>query len=513
MKKLIPILIMLLLLPVVAQGATHYAKTIGGTVYYDSSALSCDDVTNGDTASDIDTFANSVLSSGDTGYVCAGTYSGTELDGDSTVGLPTNITLVGVGTVNFAASGDNDVLATTASGSEIQNINFTDDTGTTQTYLVSAAHNVTLTNCDFETVSDTAILHSSNTLTISGGSYSGNARYIDCNGGTLSVDDVTITSTGPTTDLIDVNAAGSTISVTNSIFTGDGSFSNGNDFLDLEDATTQTVTDCTFTAAPDMAINSEDATVASNFSDNYSTEGHGYCIFQTNAATGTHTIDGNRIINNLDTTGDEDPVGIRLNVTATVTNNIVAIIQSNGIDFGGSGSDGSLCYNNTVYGSVGNHAYAQQGGAQNTYFGNNIAYKRIGDTGQCLQINSAGNTGKQVYIDYNDWFVESGSSASLVTIIHAGGTNNYSSLAAWQAAVYAEADDLNGNADRDASSLNVNPNFINADGTEAENYTPMNAAVRAGTTGGSIPTTDYFGIKYDGIGAINDTRKLTILDD
>lgn len=72
--------------------------------------------------------------------------------------------------------------------------------------------------------------------------------------------------------------------------------------------------------------------------------------------------------------------------------------------------------------------------------------------------------------------------------------------------------DWQSDSSQDANSFVADPGFIKT-GTDARGFTPKNPDMRKGATGGSIPTTDYFGVNYDGIGAVNDTRKLTILED
>ena len=55
-----------------AWGATVYVKDISDTVYYESGASSCDDVTSGDTSGDLEAALTAVSTDG-TLYICAGT--------------------------------------------------------------------------------------------------------------------------------------------------------------------------------------------------------------------------------------------------------------------------------------------------------------------------------------------------------------------------------------------------------------------------------------------------------
>ena len=81
MKKLI-LVILFLLIPIRGWGATVYCKNISGTVYYDNTASSCDDVTNEDTSGDLEAALSAAGASGMC-YICNGTYTGTEIDSDS----------------------------------------------------------------------------------------------------------------------------------------------------------------------------------------------------------------------------------------------------------------------------------------------------------------------------------------------------------------------------------------------------------------------------------------------
>ena len=62
-------------------GATVYVNKDGGSVYYESGAASCGEVTDADTAGDLEG-ALTAAGSGGILYICAGTYTGAELDGD-----------------------------------------------------------------------------------------------------------------------------------------------------------------------------------------------------------------------------------------------------------------------------------------------------------------------------------------------------------------------------------------------------------------------------------------------
>jgi hypothetical protein len=78
MRKLF-LALLILLIPAWCWGATVWTANVGGTVYYDSSATSCSDVTAADTASDLEG-ASTVAGVGGTFNICAGTYSGAMID-------------------------------------------------------------------------------------------------------------------------------------------------------------------------------------------------------------------------------------------------------------------------------------------------------------------------------------------------------------------------------------------------------------------------------------------------
>lgn len=100
MKKLLFIITFLLLFAVNGFAAV-YVKNISGTVYYESGASSCDDVTAADTSGDLEAALTAAGSSG-TLYVCEGTYGLTDLDSDYELDFTADgQTLEGIGTVTF----------------------------------------------------------------------------------------------------------------------------------------------------------------------------------------------------------------------------------------------------------------------------------------------------------------------------------------------------------------------------------------------------------------------------
>jgi len=83
MKKLL-LTIAILLFAWPCWGATVYVKETGGSIYYESGAASCDEVTDADTEGDLEAAAKAVTDAGAGGTlnICAGTYTDAELDAD-----------------------------------------------------------------------------------------------------------------------------------------------------------------------------------------------------------------------------------------------------------------------------------------------------------------------------------------------------------------------------------------------------------------------------------------------
>jgi len=113
MKKKLYLTIALLAAPAVC-GAATYADIIDGTVYYDTSATSCEDVTAGDTASDLE---GAQSAAGVAGYltICPGDYVGTALASDSSMLLTKaglTITVMGGATLDSDGVGANVIVAT-----------------------------------------------------------------------------------------------------------------------------------------------------------------------------------------------------------------------------------------------------------------------------------------------------------------------------------------------------------------------------------------------------------------
>lgn len=98
MKRILLITLFLVLWSCTAWGATVYTKDISGTVYYNSSTSSCDGVTSSDTSGDLEAAMTAAGTNG-TLYICAGTYTGTEIDSDSILSLVDGVTMEGIGTV------------------------------------------------------------------------------------------------------------------------------------------------------------------------------------------------------------------------------------------------------------------------------------------------------------------------------------------------------------------------------------------------------------------------------
>lgn len=82
-----------ILLPVWAQGATYYAKKIGSTIYYKSGSVpTAADSSVADLSAVIELEA---VTAGDTVYVCAGTFTGTEIDSDANINIAKELAYFG----------------------------------------------------------------------------------------------------------------------------------------------------------------------------------------------------------------------------------------------------------------------------------------------------------------------------------------------------------------------------------------------------------------------------------
>lgn len=93
LKKVGKVLLALCLVPQVAWGATVYTDLIEGTVYYDSSATSCADVTAGDTASTLQGAITAATTSGNV-YTCSSISTAAQIDGvDGTLEMTCNLYL------------------------------------------------------------------------------------------------------------------------------------------------------------------------------------------------------------------------------------------------------------------------------------------------------------------------------------------------------------------------------------------------------------------------------------
>lgn len=142
--------------------ATVYVKNIAGTVYFQSGATSCDDITAADTAGDVEA-AVDAAGSGGYCYVCEGSYSDTNLDSDGYLTISTMTNLIGLGTVTFSAGQVGSYAARvngTGDGSYIYNIDVEvqDLVATNWGILAdSNAPNVIISTCDITCVASPSV--------------------------------------------------------------------------------------------------------------------------------------------------------------------------------------------------------------------------------------------------------------------------------------------------------------------------------------------------------------------
>jgi len=110
MKKLLIILGLFLCsghgIEIVLAG-TVYVKNVAGTLRYDTSAASCDDVTAGDSTASLQTIVNTHAGASGTCYICEGTITGSMIDSDFKLNLSVNnATIQGIGTVTIELDSD-----------------------------------------------------------------------------------------------------------------------------------------------------------------------------------------------------------------------------------------------------------------------------------------------------------------------------------------------------------------------------------------------------------------------
>jgi hypothetical protein len=160
MKKLIYILLFLLLHSW-AWGADTWIEDIGEATPYYSTSNQCGAITTGDTSGDIQAAYDSLIS-GDTLTICAGTYSGTEIDSADGLDIDgSNNTIQGHGAVTIDNSTD------VCSGSY--------SNWCMVTFLVNGASNITIKDINFIGSNDDAIyVRLSTGVSITNCTFSGN---------------------------------------------------------------------------------------------------------------------------------------------------------------------------------------------------------------------------------------------------------------------------------------------------------------------------------------------------
>jgi Right handed beta helix region len=208
MKRFLYIFLFFLLMCGHGLAADVYIKDVGGTVYYESGASSCDDVTSGDTAGDLQ---DAINSAGVDGYIhgCSN-LTGTQIDSDKVANMLTGQTLECNDGVTIDADGANRAIYNSTNDWTIRNCIFTG--GAQEGVQVNGAR----TGWTFDNV--TATLNLIQGIRISGGGGAVTGTITDCTttyNGTSGA-----TSHGIRID----NAPGSTISVTNLTSNNNGVF-------------------------------------------------------------------------------------------------------------------------------------------------------------------------------------------------------------------------------------------------------------------------------------------------
>jgi hypothetical protein len=215
-------------------------------------------------------------------------------------------------------------------------------------------------------------------------------------------------------------------------------------------------------------------------------------IYYAGGTSGTNVISGN-YINNLTMsstapyTSPATITGIKIRAGSnTISNNVISLGYGTttteeiiGIDeYGSSGNNNNLYFNTVYIGGTtsGNIAssYALYNSSNNNTrdYRNNILsnYRSGGSSGNHYAIRIAGTS--NLTIDYNDYYV-SGTS----TVLGKFSSTDKTDLASWQSAT-----------SQDANSVNTDPVFLNAGGSDHDNY--ISSVSLTGVTGTGI-TTDF----------------------
>ncbi|MDY0103432.1 MAG: T9SS type A sorting domain-containing protein [Lentimicrobium sp.] len=213
-------------------------------------------------------------------------------------------------------------------------------------------------------------------------------------------------------------------------------------------------------------------------------------IFYYGGTSGTNTIKGNLIHGLMASSASASLTGIKVYAgTSTIANNIINLgegvstgLTINGLYENGNAGNNNSMWFNTVYigGTVSgttSSTYALYSVTNNNSrdFRNNVLYnaRTGGTTGNHYAIRIGGMAG--VTINYNDYFIL-GSPAILGQI----GTQNKATFSDWKLGTT-----------QDVNSLNINPGFANAGGT---NFTDYYASSTLPGVPGTGITIDYAGL-------------------
>jgi hypothetical protein len=465
-KLLFTIAILALLPPVGAWGATVWVKDIGGTVYYESGASSCDDVTAADTSGDLEAAA---CAAGNAGicYVCAGTYSDTELDADSQLRLDeANLTFQAVGTVTISTTVSTVPVLLRAAGITFKGFSVICPDAAGTNYAIFADD-----DSDGYTIID-------NTITCAGDATGSAWRGINAKAdGTISTNDISGVRTGIQIEP-DTGSGFVVLIQKNTIHDLDAGTDFASDGIIFANSGTPVSYSGTIVELNDISgwkddgidlLDGADIIVRNNYVHDPSSvctagcDGQGIKCGSSHAASVGNIIDSNRVINSDNhgiVSNDSDGVIVR--------NNIVVVTEASatGIQFTAS-SEGGTAYNNTsICTGASAKGLSVGAGASGTYtIKNNILDKGASGT--------------------NDF------DANIVTI-----TGGYNCLV--RDAAPAGSDNYT-NTDS-ADKAQTNPLFRNAAnaatyGLKLRGGSPC---INAGTSGGSIPTTDIEGKDWIG---------------
>ncbi len=306
---------------------------------------------------------------------------------------------------------------------------------------------------------------------------------VNCENNIFGSITATTTNSSFGTNIICINlgSTAGTVSVNNNII---GSTTTANSILLSTSTDTQYIYGISNTSAGSVTISGNIINNLTNQSSSTNSNLRAIHLFST--STGTNIVKSNFIHSLSNSAGSIFGIRINYGGATSCSNNIISIGGDNvntiyGIYESGSAGVTNSLYFNTVYiggtpTSGTNQSYALYSNTTTTIrnFRNNIlvnARSRTGGTNQHYALYLNYSTSTNLTLDYNNYYV-SGTGGTL---------GRYATNKTTLPIVPGQ----------DFSSLNLNPSFAEAGGTDAVDYIPSNTSLVAAT--GTGITTDYDG--------------------